>query len=61
MDQTQKHCRTCQRSVLAQRKGVNHVLHLLLTVFTCVWGFVWGWLMLFGGGAWRCSVCGRRV
>lgn len=27
--------------VLSKKKEVNHILHGLLTFFTCVWGIVW--------------------
>ena len=27
--------------VMGQRTGINHVLHLILTIFTCFWGIVW--------------------
>lgn len=38
------------QAVLIEGKPVNHVLHALLTVFTCtIWGFVWAVLGLTGG------------
>ena len=45
--------------MLVTRPGVNHVLHLLVTLTTCgLWAFVWLGIALFGGGRWRCSKCG---
>jgi membrane protein DedA with SNARE-associated domain len=62
MDQTQKYCKRCATNVLATRKGVNHTFHLWMTVLTCsMWGFVWVWLVLFGGGSWRCPNDGGRL
>jgi hypothetical protein len=37
-------------AVLVQGKPVNHVLHAILTIFTCLaWGIVWLILALTGG------------
>jgi hypothetical protein len=57
-EETQKFCSNCQRHVLARRPGTNHILHLLMVLFTCgVWALVWaGQSVKFGG--WRCSFCG---
>ena len=36
--------------MLVQGKPVNHVLHAILTIFTCaLWGIVWIVLSLTGG------------
>lgn len=45
---------------MVQRPGANHILHLLLTFFTC--GF---WLLVWLGqsvrmGGWRCPWCGTN-
>jgi len=58
-------CKRCQRQVAIQRPGVNHVLHLLLTMFTLgLWFPLW-MLFIFAGsfglGGWRCTTCGRKV
>lgn len=54
-------CRGCNRQVLLRRKGTNHVLHLLLTVFTAgLWLIVWVIASIKIGG-WRCSLCGLKV
>jgi hypothetical protein len=38
------------QAVVVFGKQVNHVLHLILTLVTClVWGLVWLALLLFGG------------
>ncbi len=57
----QGYCNHCERNTLARGRGVNHVLHLLLSLFCCaVWPFVWGALCLMPVD-WRCSRCGGRV
>lgn len=46
---------------MATAKGVNHVLHLLLTFLTCTfWGWVWLVLACMGG-SYRCTKCGTPV
>jgi hypothetical protein len=58
--QTTKWCRGCNRQVLAARRGTNHVLHLLLTIFTGgLWGIVWI-LSAVKIGGWRCQACGMK-
>jgi len=53
-------CKTCQRQVLARRPATNHILHFLITFFTCgLWGLVWLALALKTGG-WNCPWCGYR-
>ena len=62
LDHTQKHCSTCGDSVLAQRPGINHILHLLLTIVTGgIWAIVWILVAIFKFGGWRCTQCGRAV
>lgn len=53
-------CKTCDKQTLVFRKGTNHLLHLLLTVFTAgIWAIVWiGSAIKFGG--WRCATCGSN-
>jgi hypothetical protein len=45
-------------SVLAERPGTNHILHLLLSLITGgLWIIVWvGIAVKFGG--WKCPICG---
>lgn len=41
---------TDYQAVMVSGKPVNHVLHLLLSVFTCgAWAFVWIYLAVTGG------------
>lgn len=37
------------QAVLVEGKPVNHVLHAILTVFTCLWGIVWAIIAGTGG------------
>lgn len=40
--------------MLASRHKPNHVLHFLITFFTCgVWGFVWLFIALAARPPWR--------
>lgn len=57
-EETQKFCPSCNHNVLARRPGTNHILHFLITFFTCgLWLLFWaGASVKFGG--WRCSMCG---
>lgn len=58
-EQAQRYCHTCQRPVLATRTKPNHVLHFLVTMFTCgLWAFVWLFISLAAREPWRCQVCG---
>jgi hypothetical protein len=58
------YCRYCERNKMHERQDVNHVLHLLLSVFCCAfWPFFW-----FGAVAintwfdpWLCVDCGNAV
>lgn len=54
----QIYCRYCRAYAPAVRQGVNHVLHLLLTVICCLWWLpIWLLLALFPN-PWRCTRCG---
>lgn len=57
------YCRMCNRQVLGQKETPNHVLHFLVTCFTCgLWGVVWAILTLaMGSGPFRCPTCGTAV
>jgi hypothetical protein len=47
---------------MATGQKPNHVLHLLLTVFTAgLWGVVWLLLAAGSAGNYRCTRCGARV
>lgn len=54
-------CKVCQRQVMIRRAGTNHVLHLLLSIFTAgLWLPIWILSSIKIGG-WRCSACGSRT
>jgi hypothetical protein len=58
------YCVTCGKQTLHRRMGgVNHVLHAILTIFTCfLWGIVWVILAISanqgGLAAYLCATCG---
>ncbi len=53
-------CKDCNKFVVAFRSKPNHVLHLLLSIFTLgLWVFVWIGLSIKIGG-WKCSECGSK-
>lgn len=60
MEHSQGWCASCKRSVMAARPEVNHVLHLLLTLFLCgLWAPVWLIMALVGATQpWHCPLCG---
>jgi len=58
IQQNRKYCKVCQGYSLHGRPGVNHILHLLLTMVTCFWAVVWISLILLHVGGWRCQTCG---
>jgi cytochrome c biogenesis protein CcdA len=48
--------------VLAERQTPNHVLHLLLSIFTAgFWIPVWIVVAIFTSGAYRCPRCGAKT
>lgn len=53
-------CPNCQQQRLfTQQQGVNHILHLLIMLFSCgLWAFVWGILILSNNPRFHCSQCG---
>ena len=62
IEQSNGYCPTCDAQVLLTRSGVNHVLHFLVTIFTCgPWLFVWILLAAFGHQPWRCAKCGTPM
>jgi hypothetical protein len=61
MEQTQGYCPNCRVYVLATREGMNHVLHLLLSVFLCgLWLPMWVLLTIVDGATatYQCGRCG---
>lgn len=54
------YCPACDKQQKVERQGRNHILHLLLTIFTFgFWGLVWG-VLLVTGEHWRCTECGGK-
>jgi hypothetical protein len=51
-------CKTCDKQALVRRQKANHILHFLITFFTCgAWALVW----IIVAGKRRdflCSTCG---
>ena len=59
LEQTARMCISCDEQRLHVRQGVNHVLHLLLTVLTGgLWAIIWLALALALKPSWRCGRCG---
>jgi hypothetical protein len=60
-DETGGYCRICEKRVMVRRKGINHILHLLLAIVTWGgWSLVWLVLAIRIGG-WRCPDCGGKA
>ncbi len=61
LDYKGKYCKRCNKHILAQRKGTNHILHLIITILTIgFWAIIWiGVGIKFGG--WQCSHCGINL
>lgn len=58
MDVSPGFCFACDLRQRLERKSVNHILHLILSVITAgIWLIVW-LLVSLGRGKWSCSVCG---
>lgn len=48
--------------VLAEKQTPNHVLHLLLAIFSAgLWIPVWVLVTLFASGPYRCPRCGAKT
>jgi hypothetical protein len=58
MKETGLHCAACGKQTLHRQETPNHILHFLITFFTCgLWAIVW----LVDSGKqrpWRCTFCG---
>jgi len=51
-------CKKCNQNRKVERPGTNHILHLLLTIFTAgFWLIIWILSSIRFGG-WRCGACG---
>lgn len=61
-EEWQTYCPNCQGVRLGRREMPNHVLHFLITIFTCgLWIFVWGFEIVWAHHRpYLCSVCGTR-
>ena len=61
IEQSQAYCQVCQRSVMVERAAPNHLIHALVTLFTCfTWGIVWIFVSL-ARKPWRCKFCGSSI
>lgn len=59
--ETQKFCKNCNKKVLARRQSTNHILQLLLCLFTAgLWLPIWILHSIRIGG-WRCIYCGSKI
>lgn len=56
-----RNCKTCGQLRLFEKKGANHVLHLLLSVVTVgIWIPVWILIVILSAfRPHRCPVCGE--
>ncbi len=55
-----KFCPECGRYVIAKREGANHILHLIISIFTLgFWLPIWA-LSTVRFGGWFCGVCGSK-
>jgi hypothetical protein len=60
IEQTQRSCKSCGTNVLAQRKGCNHIVHALVTLFLFgLWIPIWIFAAMTKG-SWRCQKCGEK-
>jgi hypothetical protein len=53
-------CDQCGMQRKVERKGTNHILHLLLSIVTVgIWLIIWALTSVKFGG-WRCVTCGSK-
>lgn len=58
--QVMHECKNCQRHTMHLEQKPNHILHLLMSVFTIgLWVIVW-LMVSIGGSAPQCTVCGKK-
>ncbi len=60
IEEWQTYCPNCGAIVLGRRETPNHVIHLLITLFTCgLWVIPWG-LLAWGASnrPFLCPACG---
>lgn len=54
------YCWNCKKRVAVYRRGTNHVVHLILSIFTCgLWLIIW-LLSSIKIGGWKCGECGSK-
>ena len=59
IEQKQRYCETCASWKLFQRTTVNHLIHGIVTLFTClVWFIPWMLIYAFHDDRYRCQACG---
>lgn len=58
MEYKSGYCRRCKTKRQVERKGANHIKHLILTILTAgIWLIFW-FGESFKVDDWRCSQCG---
>lgn len=58
--QTGRYCNHCKKNIMATKTTPNHILHLILTIFTAgMWGVVW--MILYFKESFRCTECGMET
>lgn len=56
------YCDHCQRHVLGRRNGINHILHLLISLFTCgLWVIPWFFASMTFKAQFACPNCGGGI
>ena len=60
MKQIQGFCPTCNQRRMYAKPGINHVVHALVSVFTCgLWLLVWIIVIIANSSkSYRCQSCG---
>ena len=59
-DQVVVYCKNCKKSTVQVKQRANHILHLLLSVFTVgIWLIVWFFIALFTSDTPTCTICGN--
>ena len=58
-DEFANYCSYCKTRKRFRSEGVNHILHLLITLFLCgLWAPVWLAICMFDKGEAICTECG---
>jgi hypothetical protein len=54
-------CESCKKTTLHIKQGINHILHLILTIITFgIWAIMWLGIALFTSDTPQCSKCGFK-